>query len=451
MKQSLSLNLKQKLLMTPKLQQSINILQLSAYELGELIEKEYMENPALEMDSNSESESESTYDFDKTIEFLEYLNKDDERPEPAAADDDYKVKEPTRNYQSLEEVLLEQLDFVFDDAQQLQLAKYIVALLDASGYLRVSLTEIAKLMHTNLAEVEKVLSKIQLLEPTGIGARDLQECLMLQAKKINLYHGLVAVIIDKYLLFVAKGKIKEIALAEKTEPCKVQEAIDIIRKFNPKPGASFGKENPEYVIPDVAVKDINGRLEVIINDKNVPRLHISKLYQKYHQMDANSRKYIENHVNSAMWLIKSIEQRRMTLQKVVNEIVKQQEPVFRKGLSFMKPLLMKTIAENVGVHESTVSRTVSNKYMEMPYGIVPLKKFFSASVSKNSGGDESMIADTVKDAIHELIEQENKQKPLSDQQLADLLKAKNMKVSRRTVMKYREQLGYPSSVKRKRY
>ncbi len=381
MKQSLSLNLKQKLLMTPKLQQSINILQLSSYELEEFIEKEYMENPALEMDSGSADEPESDYNFDKTIEFLEYLNKDDENPEPIAAEDDYKVKEPTQNYQSLEEVLLEQLDFVFKDKNELELAKYIVALLDVGGYLRVNLEEIASLTNTSLEEIKSVLMRIQTLEPVGVAAQNLQECLTIQAKQANVYDGLIKIIIDKYLEMVAEGKIKDIALLERTEPAKIQEAVDVIRTFNPKPGASFGKENPEYIVPDVAVKDINGRLEVIINDRYVPRLHVNKLYQKYHSMDAKSRKYIEQHVNSAIWLIKSIEQRRTTLLKVVNEIVRHQEIVFRKGLSFMKPLLMKTIAENIGVHESTVSRTVANKYMEMPYGIIPLKRFFSANIN----------------------------------------------------------------------
>ena len=459
MKQSLSLNLKQKLLMTPRLQQSINILQLSSYELNELIEKEYLENPTLEMESGSENEPDNTYDFDKTIEFLEYLNKDDEKPEPMAADDDYKVKEPTQNYQSLEEVLAEQLDFVFKNKQDLKIAKYIIALLDKNGYLRTQPTEIAQLLKVDLSKIEAVIKKVQTLEPTGVGAQNLEECLMLQAKKANIYNGLIKLIIDKYLNLVAQNKLKEIANLEKSTPEKVQQAIDIIRKFNPKPGACFGKSNPEYVIPDVAVKDINGRLEVILNEKNTPKLYVNKLYQKYHTVDEHSQKYIEHHVNSAIWLIKSIEQRRTTLLNVVTEIVHQQEDVFRKGLSFMKPLLMKTIAENIGVHESTVSRTVANKYVEMPYGIVPLKKFFSANIAKPSSQNcfgeksqqEAMIADTVKNEIRQLIEQENKQKPYSDQQLSDLLKTKNIKISRRTVMKYREQLGFASSSKRKRY
>ena len=450
MKQSLSLKLKQKLLMTPKLQQSINILQLSSHELGELIEKEYMENPTLEMDSSSDNEPESTSDFDRTMDFLEYLNKDDEKPEPEAFDDDYKVKEPTQNNQTLEEHLLEQIEFSFSDKRETSIAKYIIGLLDEAGYLRTSLSEISVLLNENIEDIEKILLKIQTLEPTGIGARNLPECLRLQAKKENLYNGIIKAIIDKYLDKVAQGKIKEIATLENIEPANVQAAVDIIRTFNPKPGAPFGKENLEYIVPDVVVKDVNGQLEVIVNETNIPRLHVNNLCYKQHLLDANSRKYIEQHVNSAIWLIKSIEQRRITLLKVVNEIVKQQELVFYKGLSHMKPLLMKTVAENIGVHESTVSRTVANKYMEMPYGIVALKKFFSGNVIKQNGETE-IIADKVKDKIKELIEQEDKAKPLSDQQISNLLKENNMQVSRRTVMKYREQLGFASSAKRKRY
>lgn len=451
MKQSLSLNLKQKLLMTPKLQQSINILQLSSYELSELIEKEYMENPALEMDSSSSEELEPAYTFDKAMELMEYLNKDDEKPEPVAADDDYKVKEVSQRYQSLEEVLLEQLDFSFADAKQIKIAKYIIGLLDQNGYLRVDLKEIAALVNADIELIEEVLQKVQTFEPTGVAARNLQECLKIQAEKDDVYRDLVKIIIDKYLNQIAEGKIKEIAAAEEREPFEVQKAVDIIRKFNPKPGSSYGTASPEYIVPDVVVRDINGKLEVIVNDAGMPRLHVNKLCSRRNMLDEDSRKYIEQHVNSAIWLIRSIEQRRLTLLKVVNEIVKQQEDVFRKGLAYMKPLLMKTVAENVGVHESTVSRTVANKYMEMPYGIVALKKFFAVNVSRKNG-EETLIADKVKAIIRDFIEKEDKLKPLSDQQISNLLQEdKNMKISRRTVMKYREQMGYPSSARRKRY
>ena len=450
MKQSLSLNLKQKLLMTPKLQQSINILQLSAHELSELIEKEYTENPVLEMDAPTENSDDSG--FDRTAEFLDYLTKDDERPEPAAADDDYKVKEYSQSIQTLAEFLQEQLSFQFKDEKQLQIAAYITDLLDENGYLRTDLDEISVLCKASPRQIENVLKKIQLLEPAGVAARSLEECLALQAKRANVYKGLVKAVIDKHLLQVAKGKIRDIAQSENAEPSEVQAAVDAIRRFNPKPGAPFGGGSPEYIVPDVAVRDINGKLEVILNDSTMPRLHISKLYHQHRQLDSDCRKYIEQHVSSALWLIRSIEQRRLTLLKVVNEIVRQQEDVFRLGLSHMKPLLMKTIAENIGMHESTVSRTVANKYMEMPFGIIALKKFFAGSVSKAAEkSGEKVIAAQVKDVISEFIEQEDKAKPLSDQQLADLLKDKNMAVSRRTVMKYREQLGYPSSAKRRRY
>lgn len=450
MKQSLSLNLKQKLLMTPKLQQSINILQLSAYELSELIEKEYMENPTLEIDSSSENEIEPDFNFDKAMDFLEYLNKDDEKPEPVANDDDYKVKEFTKNNQTLEEYLSEQIDFTFNDKQEIKIARYIIGLLDATGYLRVSVAEISSLLKINEEVIKAVLAKIQILEPTGIAARDLPECLAIQAKKINVYNGIIKDIIDKYLLKVAEGKVKEIAILENVEPIQVQKAIDIIRSFNPKPGASFGKENLEYIVPDVVVRDINGQLEVIINETNVPKLRVNSLCYRKDILDTNSKKYIEQHINSAIWLIKSIEQRRITLLKVVNEIINQQEDVFYKGLSYMKPLLMKTVAENIGVHESTVSRTVANKYMEMPYGIIALKKFFAGSINKDNK-EEQIIADKVKFKIKELIEGENKIKPFSDQQLTNILNENGMKISRRTVMKYREQLGFVSSSKRKRY
>lgn len=225
---------------------------------------------------------------------LEYLNKDDEKPEPVANDDDFKVKEFTRNNQTLEEYLSEQVDFTFNDKQEIKVARYIIGLLDAAGYLRVSTAEISSLLKINEKIIENVLAKIQILEPIGIAARDLPECLAIQAKKINVYDGIMKAIIDKYLPKVAEGKIKEIATLENVEPIQVQEAIDIIRTFNPKPGASFGKENLEYIVPDVVVRDINGQLEVIINETNVPKLRVNSLCYKRDILDTHSKNILNN-------------------------------------------------------------------------------------------------------------------------------------------------------------
>lgn len=446
MKQVLSLKQKQKLVMTPQLQQSINILQLSVSELSELIEREFMENPALDMEP-SEDIIVSDDNFDKTVELFDYLNKDDEKPEPRAADE-FKVKEFAQNLTTLTEVLLEQAQFAFTDKQDLEIANYIIGLLDSNGYLRTPLPSIAELLQVSEEHVATILTKLQECEPDGVCARNLQECLRIQAQKQGEYVGLTAMIIDQYLPAIGDGKIKDIALLEKATPEDIQASVDFIRTLNPKPGASYGTENPSYIIPDVTVRNINGRLEILINDSPVPRLHINPLCKKQELLDRETRSYIEKHVNSAMWLIKSIEQRRQTMLKVITEIVEKQEKVFLYGFNYLQPLTMKQVADNIGMHESTISRCVSNKYIDMPFGVVSLKKFFPVSVNKHSG---EIVTDKVKQAIEKIIAAEDKRKPWSDQQICNQLMDRNMTISRRTVVKYREQLGIPASSKRKRY
>lgn len=450
MQQSLSLNLKQKILMTPKLRQSISILRLSAYELSELIEKEYLENPLLEVEA-PEADPVLYSSRDKTAELLSRLAKDDEKPEAEPADDGFRPLECAAPRQTLEDYLSEQLLLQLKNPYQIKLAHYIIGLLDQNGYLHTPPAEIASLCQADIKDVETVLHALQQLEPAGIAAQSLAECLAIQARRSGIYSGLVKAVIDRHLDLVAEGRVREIARSEHCEPALVQTAIDTIRRFNPRPGASFSWEEPLYILPDVTVRDIGGHLEILLNDKCMPRLRLSSFYRQYGTLDADSQKYIEHHVNSALWLIKSIEQRRTTLRRVVGEIVRRQEEAFRRGLSYIKPLLMKTVADSIGVHESTVSRTAANKYIDTPYGIVPLKKFFSSSAVKKAGSTEMIAAAQVKEAMRELIDSENKRKPLSDQHIADMLKEKNMAVSRRTVMKYREQLGYPSSAKRRRY
>ena len=295
-----------------------------------------------------------------------------------------------------------------------------------------------------------VLALIQKFEPAGVGARNLPECLRLQAERQGIYTGLVAAIIDRHLSEVAQHRIREIAAAEQASPADVQMAIDIVKRFNPKPGAAYGSDEPAYITPDVIVHREENGYHVELEESDVPHLHISALYRQADSFDKKTKKYITRRLHAASWLISSIEQRRTTIRHVVEEIVRRQREYLAKGPAYLQPMTMKEVADAIGVHESTVSRAVANKYAELPNGIVALRSFFTARSVKSEHGEE-VAAAQAKAAISKLIQSENPRKPLSDQKLCELLKGQDMILSRRTVMKYREQLGYESSVKRKRY
>lgn len=455
MEQSLSINQSQRLAMTVKLQQAIQILQLSSQDLRATIEKEYLENPALEMDDDfpeQEPEEKLTdrYSIEDMSSLASYFGDDEPLPHTVQQEAKRGLEVAAVSGITLEEELLEQVNFAFREECDRGIAVFIVGSIDSRGYLTTSVEEIARAMQTTVEEVEAVLEVVQAFEPAGVAARSLQECLVIQARRRGIYEGLVAVILTRYLDEVANARFRVIAEKEACLLEDVQLAVDIIRTLNPKPGSSYGDTASEYILPDVEVHKVDDTYVVRINDDYIPRLNIASVYKSRTDFDPATRKYIEQRLNSAVWLIKSIEQRRQTLQHVVEEIVRQQRDYLEKGPHYLHPLRMKTVADAIGVHESTVSRAVANKYVEMPHEVVALKKFFSANLGGEGNGEE-FIALQAKQAIEALIAAEDPKKPLSDQHLTKLLLEKNMKLSRRTVMKYREQLGYPSSVKRKRY
>ena len=450
--QSLNMNLSQHLAMTMKLQQAIQILQLSAQDLKSEIEKEYLENPALEMeygDGAGENQGE-LFRADNLSALAEYLGEDANDFSGGFAEREHVFESAAPVSTTLETELLEQAEFAFADEQERAIATFIIGSIDDWGYLTLPLEDIAKTMEADVALVEKVLTVVQGFEPVGVGARSLSECLRLQAQKLDIYDGLVAALIDKHLTAVADARIKEIAAAEGCKPAEVQMAVDILRKLDPKPGSAYGGEAANYITPDVLVQKTPTGYQVSLNDTYIPKLKIAPMYKEAADFDKDTQKYISKRLSAASWLINSIEQRRSTIKKVVEEIIRVQHDFLEEGHASLRPLTMGDVAEAIGVHESTVSRAVANKYVELPNGIMALRKFFTASLNKSSNG-EDFIASQAKTAIEELIKGENPQKPLSDQKLCELLQARNMELSRRTVMKYREQLGYPSSVKRKRY
>ena len=446
MEQSLNYSQQQKLKMTPHLAQAIQVLQLSALELQALVDREYMENPLLEIEEQCFADGEQ--DFQKTRELLDYFSKDDEKP-AAYANDEVIIPFAQNTSPSLEEYVLEQLAYCQAPQPVKEVACYLAGLLDEAGYLPE--TPGAQFAREPLCSLfPPALKLLQSLEPSGIGARNLKECLQLQAKAQGLYTGLLQKILDEHLTALSENHLPALAKELKVTPQAIQAVQDLIReKFQPKPGIAYGETQQQYIIPDIYVKIINGKPEISFNERTVPQLKINSLYRKA-DLDSDCRAYIKERLNSALNLIKAIEQRRQTLVKVVEEIVHRQECVFFRGFTQLQPLQMKQIGDSIGVHESTVSRAVANKYMATPFGTIPLKKFFSGTNLSSATGEEIATV-KIKARIKALIEQEDTAKPLSDEKITALLKAENFKLSRRTVMKYREQLGFPASSKRKRY
>lgn len=451
------MNLSQHLAMTMQLQQAIEILQLSAQDLCATIEKEYLENPVLEMDypSGRRELYESDGPAHAGVRALaDYLDGGSKQPAYFTDEDERQFDAPAPLHATLEEELLEQVNFTFKGEhgaeKERAVATFLVGSLDSRGYLTLPVEEAARAMACSEAEVLRVLSIIQGFEPAGVGARDLAECLRLQAQRSGIYEGLVAAIIDRHLDAVAAHRLKEIAAAEHVQPADVQMAVDIVRRLNPKPGAAYGAADSTYITPDVIIRKGEKGYEVEVEEAGVPKLHISALYRQSDTFDKKTQKYIASRLRAAAWLINSIEQRRTTIRRVVEEIVRRQPAYFEKGPASLEPMTMKDVADTIGVHESTVSRAVANKYAELPTGVVALRSLFTSRSARTETG-EDVAAAQAKSVIENFIKGEDPKKPLSDQKLCTLLKERGIALSRRTVMKYREQLGYDSSVKRKRY
>lgn len=460
----LKLELNQKLMMTPELRQAIAILQMSALELSDVIAEEILENPVLEIAEKSSDDSEATEQAEpseqaKDSEPLDdYFNWDDyfnngmeKKSEHTVADEKQPFEVFIKNNVSLHEHLELQLHLAVRDEKSKAIGSYLIGCIDDNGYLCSSVAEAAATLKVQEETVAEILELIQTFDPLGVGARTLQECLTLQLVYKGIDNPLVSAIIADYLPAVAAGKYKAIGEKLRCSAHCVQEAVDIIRTLDPKPGRAFGKEESSYITPDITVERVNGKYVIIVNDTNIPRLTINPYYRQVAMGgDPESRQFIEGRLNSAVWLMKSIEQRRRTLYNVMEAIVELQQDFFDNGPKFLHPLIMKQVAEKISVHESTVSRAIANKYVDTPHGLVSLRSFFSTAV-QNSAGGQDVSTTKVKQKIKELIGKEDSSEPYSDQAIADILGPYGIKISRRTVTKYREELGIASSTKRKRY
>jgi len=459
----LNLEQTQKLMMTPELRQAITILQLSALELSAYVEEQILENPLLEVQEESvdkgeaepPAEEEKLADEKWDVDWQDYFHDQDDnkvRQERVVLDEKQRFDPFIAAAPTLQEHLLEQLH-VQNLSVSLGVAEYIVGNLNDNGCLTLTLEDISREMNVPLETTEEALAVVQTLDPLGVGARNLEECLLLQLPLLPNYPPEFPEFL-KHLEDLAAGRLNRIAQVLKLSLSKVQEMADLVRKLDPKPGRSFsGPGDVRYVVPDVVIEEIEGEFIILVNDITVPRLGINKAYREAlsHEKESETRKFVDQKLNSAAWLIRSIEQRRLTLYKVANAIVKWQTEFLHYGIRYLKPLTLRDIAEEIGVHESTVSRATSHKYVQTPRGIYEFKFFFANSMGRGHQNDSDITTEGIKLALRDIISSENAKSPYSDQKLADLLKGKAMKISRRTVAKYRDELGIAATTVRKRY
>lgn len=445
----LKLQQTQKLIMTPELKQAIEILQLNAIELNSLIENEIETNPVLEKDD--------THDENDIYELYKYIKGfNDENIYGYNRDDEEKDEITYENFVSLKPTMVEHLLFQLHitpvSKKMEKICEYVIFSLSPSGYLKENINDIAEYLGCSEKDVLKALEIIQSFDPPGIGARDLKECLKLQLTASGKYDGLVKELIENHLNEIAENKYASLSKMLNVNITEIQSAVDLIKKLNPKPGSNFASNNDvKYIVPDVYVVKRNGEYVVIVNDSLFPRLRFNSHYQSILENinDEDAKRYVSSKLQSAMWLMKSIESRRETLYKVVKAIVDFQVDFFDKGIGYLRPMTQKQVADIVGIHESTVSRAANGKYVETPRGLFEIKYFFQSGISNKNGHELS--SESIKNLIKKLIEEENPKKPLSDQKIADILNEKNINISRRTVTKYREELSIASTSKRKRY
>ncbi|MGI6575953.1 MAG: RNA polymerase factor sigma-54 [bacterium] len=450
----------QKLIMTPELRQAITVLQLSSLELSEYIEQELLENPLLELDTGDVEASvpqkeEELYDID----WQDYFDDISDLGYPRFKQQHLDMNEGRAFEQffsreaSLYDHLWWQLHLALPQGLRRDLGEFIIGNLDENGYLTCGIKEIAQLQQVSETEVWEVLQIIQGFDPPGVGAQSLEECLLIQVKVLGVEDPIINNIIRSYLTDIAQNRLAFIANKLGVTVQRVQTARDFLRTLDPKPGRQFAAvPGGNYIIPDVMVEKVGNDYVVIVNDVATPRLIISPHYRRIlnlHEAGEQARVYIESKLNSARWLIKSIEQRRLTLYKIAETIVEYQRDFFDEGIRFLKPLTLRQIAQAVGVHESTVSRATSNKYIQTHRGVYPLRFFFASGVENISGTSTS--SQSIKQMLKELIGQEKECAPYSDQKLADLLQKQGLMISRRTVAKYRQEMGIPPSNCRKRY
>ncbi|HXC93777.1 MAG TPA: RNA polymerase factor sigma-54 [Geobacteraceae bacterium] len=470
------MKLTQQLVMTPQLQQAIKLLQLSRLELQDLVQQELEENPILEETVEQESLKEV-----EQVEIQERepetLKEGDSFKEVTAGSDTIKEMDwdsylDGYNYSSGEQYsddedrpsfenlltkkgtlvdhLMWQLNLSKFEQEDIGIAVEIIGNIDEDGYLRTTVEDLARSSDSSYETVENVLKRVQDFDPPGVAARNLRECLLIQVQQLGMQGGVVDQILRDHLKDLETRRYKQISKALGISLQDILDAAKIISGLDPKPGHMFAHDDVQYISPDIFVFKVGDDYVVTLNDEGLPALRINPYYTdvKFKELDSGTEEYVSDKMRAAIWLIKSIHQRQRTIFKAAKSIVKFQREFFEKGIEYLRPLVLRDVAEDIGMHESTISRVTTNKYMHTPQGIFEMKYFFNSAISI-TGGD-FIASESVKRKIKELIESEDQKKPLSDQTLAEMLAAGNINIARRTVTKYREMLRLGSSSERKR-
>ncbi len=480
MEARLSLRQSQRVVMTPLLQQAIQLLQLSTLELQEVVQKELLENPMLEEvtpDTPETTDGQATADAPPapTVEPITAETpptterQTDELPFDftavmSAADDDHEERSLVsqedredlpfenviRTQISLADHLDEQLRFATEDVTVRRIGAEIIGNLDEDGYLRAELEEIAQRCAVSADEVAKVVELVQGFDPPGVAARSIQECLLLQLRRDPLPDPVSVEIIEAHFDDLSRRRYQDIARAVKLPLDRIMESVEEIMGLEPKPGRRFGGNDSRYIVPDVFVYKLGTEYTVVLNEDGIPRLRVNGLYRSLLRTPGSgdeAKQYVEQKLRSALWLIKSVDQRQRTLRKVTQSIVKFQRDFLDRGLSHLRPLSLRDVGEDIGMHESTISRVTTNKYVETPQGLFELKYFFHSGIA--SGDGEMVSSVSVKKMIQDILAAEDAAKPQSDQEVAQALQKRGLTIARRTVAKYREELGILPSHQRR--
>jgi RNA polymerase sigma-54 factor len=470
--QKLHARLVQKLILTPSLQQAIKLLPMSTLELAEMLNQEMVENPLLEEMPNEETppadatatpeaeaeaekpkeaKDDTWDDQDYEYFFGEYLDEGYRPRQPQEVKELPPIENTLSARGSLADHLIWQLNLQTSDEQLKEVGAAIIGNIDEDGYLVASVNEIAALGDWDLALVDRALDHVQSFDPIGVGARDLQECLLLQLRHLGLEGTPVETLVKDHLKLLQNHRIPELARHLGVEPEEVKAHLELIKHLDPKPGARYTPAESQYVIPDVYIVKAEEGYKAVLNEDGLPQLRISPVYRrlldKGGEASDETRAYVKDKFRSALWLLKSVDQRQKTILKVANSLINFQRGFLDQGIEHLRPLVLRDVANDIGMHESTVSRVVNNKYVHTPQGVYELKFFFHSGISSSFG--ESVSSVTIKQRIRKIIEAEDQRRPLSDSKIMNILQREGLVLARRTIAKYREELKIPTSNQRK--
>jgi RNA polymerase sigma-54 factor len=474
----LALRQTQRVVMTPLLQQAIQLLQLSTLELEQVVRKELEENPLLEEEpvetpeaqnattpgtveapsttpAEPPSKETASVDGERADELPFDLTQAmfDEPDERTPVSMEEREDLPFENLSGndallLSDHLMEQLRLTTDDPITLRIGGAIIGNLDEDGYLRAELDEIAEGTGCPRDAVETTLKRVQGFDPRGVAARDIQECLLLQLRADPEPDPVSLEILERHFEDLGKRRYAEIARTMKLPLDRIMESIEEIQSLEPKPGRRFGGNDSRYIVPDVTIQKVGNDYVVVLNEEGIPRLRVNSLYRTLLRRSGDEAKqYVEQKIRSALWLIKSVEQRQRTLRRVAQSLVNFQRDFLDKGLPYLRPLALRDVGDDINMHESTISRVTTNKYVQTPQGLFELKFFFHSGIQSNNGSMVSSVS--VKKTIRDMVEAEEASAPLSDQEIAQTLHAQGLTIARRTVAKYREELGILPSHQRR--